>query len=239
MIGDNMTDTQENPRATIGGNNPPDPIDTITAAYDDTRAEAENWTDGAPVENEAQMAEVDALRAAMRQWRLDLERGQKDATAPLHAAYKAELDRWKPTIADAKRIEGCLVATVGEFKKKLAAEKAAAERAAWEETNRLRREADDKARQADASNLEAQREVEAAKQAALNAEKTARVAAKDKPKGLRKVTRYDIESHKDALHWIARNDKEAMTAFIEEYVRRNHKDKTIAGVKVWQSEEAF
>lgn len=220
-------------------NNPPDPIDTITAAYDETRAEAENWTDGAPVENEAQMNEVDKLRSSTRQWRLDLERGQKEATAPLHAVYKAEMERWKTTIADAKRIEGCLVATVGEFKKKVAAEKAAAERAAWEETNRLRREAEEKARNADAANLDAQREAEAAKQAALDAEKTARAAAKEAPKGLRTVTKYDIEDHKAALHWIARNDKDAMSAFIDEYVRRNHKGAPIEGVKVWQEKEAY
>ena len=231
--------TQNNERAVIGGNNPPDPIDTITAAYDETRAEAENWTDGVLVENEEQMNAVDAIRASMRQWRLDLERGQKEATAPLHAVYKAEMERWKPTIADAKRIEGCLVATVDVFKRKMAADKAAAEKAAWEETNRLRREAEEKARQADASNLEAQREAEAAKQAALDAEKAARAAAKESPKGLRTVTKYDIEDHKAALHWIARNDKDAMTAFIDEYVRRNHKGARIDGVKVWQEKEAY
>lgn len=231
--------TQENERAVIGGNNPPDAIDTISAAYEADREEAANWTDGTPVENEAQMNDVDALRGAMRQWRLSLEKGQKEATAPLRAVYQAELDRWKPTIEDAKRIEGCLVATVDAFKRKLAAEKAAAQQAAWEETNRLRREAEEKARQADASNLEAQREIEAARQSALDAEQAARVAAKHKPKGLRKVTRYEIEDNRAALHWIAKNDKEAMAAFIAEYVRRNHKTVTIDGVRVWQSEEAY
>jgi hypothetical protein len=83
-----MTMTQ---LATIGHNNPPDPIETITAPFDNDRAEAENWLDGTPVETEAQMKAVDALRATMRQWRLGLERGQKDATAPLHEVYKAEL----------------------------------------------------------------------------------------------------------------------------------------------------
>ena len=180
-----MTDT--NPRAVIGANCPPDPIDTISAEYEADREEAETWADGAPVENEAQMKAVDALRSTMRQWRLDLERGQKSATAPLHDAYKSELARWSPTIKDAKRIEGCLVSTVDAFKRKLAAERAAVEKAAWEETNRLRREAEDKARQADASNLEAQREVEAARQAAIDAEAVAQAAKRDQVKGLRAV----------------------------------------------------
>ena len=109
--------------AAIGHNGAPDPIDTINAAFEEIRMEAENWADGTPVENEAQMNAVDALRKGARQWRLDLEAGQKSATAPMYDAYKSELERWKPTIADAKRIEDCLVALVGGFKQKLAAEK--------------------------------------------------------------------------------------------------------------------
>lgn len=228
-----------NPRAVIGDNSPPDPIDTISAAYEADREEATNWTDGSPVENEAQMKEVDALRKAMREWRLSLQKGQKEATAPLRAVYQAELDRWKPTIEDAMRIEGCLVATVDAFKRKLAAEKQAAERAAWEETNRLRRQAEEKARAADASNLEAQREAEAAKQAALDAEKAARAAAKDQVKGMRTVTRHQIDSHKAALTDIYKTDQDAVVAFIEDYVRRNHKARAIDGVRVWTEQEAY
>lgn len=37
-----------NPRAVMGANNPPDPIDDICSAYDSMRAEAENWLDGTP-----------------------------------------------------------------------------------------------------------------------------------------------------------------------------------------------
>ena len=43
----------------------------------------------------------------------------------------------------------------------------------------------------------------------------------------------------DALHWIAKNDKDAMTAFVEDYVRHNHKTSTITGVRVWQDKEAY
>ena len=46
-------------------------------------------------------------------------------------------------------------------------------------------------------------------------------------------------SHKEALNWIARNDRDAVTAFIEEYVRRNFKTLTIEGVKVTTEKEAF
>lgn len=199
--------------AGIGHNQAPDPIDAITAAYDADRQEAENWTDGQLVENKDQMKAVDALRGSLRQWRLSLERGRKDATAPLRDVYQAELDRWNPTIADAKRIEGCLVATVNVFKQKLDAEKKAAEKAAREETNRLRREADEMARQADASNLEAQREVEDARQAALDAEKVAQVAAKDTTKGMRTFKETVVVDEVKLARYLWEHDREAQLAF--------------------------
>lgn len=228
-----------NAPAPIGHNSPPDAIDEINAAYEAEREEAANWLDGSPVETEGQMKAVDELRKAMRQWRLDLEKGQKSASAPLYDAYKGEIARWKPTIEDAKRIEGCLVAAVDGFKRKLAEKKRAAERAAWEAAEKARLEAEAKARAAAASDLEAQREAEAAKQAYLDAEKAAQDASKDHVKGMRTVTRYEITDHRAALHDIAKNDREAVTAFIEEYVRRNHKARAIEGVKVWQDKEAF
>lgn len=230
-----------NERAIIGGNNPPDPIDQICAAYDADREEAENWADGSPVENEDQMNAVDALRKSMREWRLSLEKGQKSATAPLHDIYKAELARWKPTIDDAKRIEGCLVSVVDAFKRKLADQKREAERLAWEETNHLRREAEAKARAADPSNLEAQREAEAAKQAALDAEKQAQAAKRDQVKGMRTVTRYEVTDHKALLRFIATNHREDITAFIDDWARRNHKTapQGVDGLRVYQEQEAF
>ena len=75
------------PRLSVGGNNPPDPIDAINAQFESVRMEAENWLDGALVENEGQMKAVDALRADARQWRMALEAGAKSATAPLYDAY--------------------------------------------------------------------------------------------------------------------------------------------------------
>ena len=189
-----------NPRAIVGGNNPPDPIDEISAAYDAEREEAANWTDGTAVENEAQMKSVDALRKSMREWRLSLEKGQKEATAPLRAVYQAELDRWKPTIEDAKRIEGCLVATVDVFKRKLKAEKDAAEKAAWESAEKARQEAEAASAKAATSDIEAQREAKAAAQAAIEAEKSAKAQPKDGVKGMRKVDRYEIQQHSLSIH---------------------------------------
>ena len=235
-----MTDT--NDRAVIGGNNPPDPIDEITRQWESSRIEAENWTDGSLVENDEQMKCVDALRADMRKWRLALEAGQKSATAPLYDAYKREGERWKPTIEDAKRIEGCLVAVVDAYKRKLQAERDEAERLARAEANRKMREAEEAARQAAASDLEAQRAAAEAKRAADEAVAQAKAAADATAaasRGMRTVKRYEITDHRAALHDIAAHDRDAITAFIEEYVRRNFKARPICGVRVWDEKEAF
>ena len=229
----------QNPRAVIGANNPPDPIDTITAAFEDDRTEAEGWLDGKPVENEAQMNAADKLRGLMRDWRLALEKGQKSATAPLHDIYKAELERWKPTIEDAKRIEAGLVGILDGFKRKLSVQKVEADRiaqaAAWEATHK----AQEATRLADATNIEATRAAAAAMAQAEELQRAAKVASADTVKGLRTVTRYEITDHKGLLNWIARNDRDAITAFIEEWARKNHKTAAADGLRVWTEKEAL
>jgi hypothetical protein len=228
-----------NAPAPIGHNNPPDPIDQIETQFADVRTEAENWTDGTTVENEGQMNAVDVLRKSMRDYRLALEKGQKSASAPLHDAWKAEVARWKPTIDDAKRIEDCLVAVVGAFKKKLEAQKEAERRAAWEAANKARQEAEEAARKAAATDLEAQRAAADAAQAAIDAQAAAQAAQRDTVKGMRTVTKYEITDHKALLNWIARNDRDAMTAFIEAWAQKNHKTTNADGLNVWQEKEAF
>ena len=65
-------------------------------------------------------------------------------------------------------------------------------------------------------------------------------AAKDTVKGLRTVTRYEITDHRALLNWIAKNDRDAVTAFIEEYARKEHKVIANAdGIRVWQEKEAY
>lgn len=229
-----------NVAATVGHNNPPDPIDAITAPFDDARAEAEGWLDGKPVETEGQMKAVDELRGAMRQWRLGLERGQKDATVPLHDAWKREGERWKPTIADAKMIEDGLVALVDTFKRKLAAEKEAIRKAAWEAAELARKEAEAKIATADAANIDAQREARAAMEAAELARAQATAAQKDTVKGMRTVTKYEVTDHRALLNWIAKNDRGAVTSFIDAWAAKNHKENQAAeGLRVWQEKEAF
>ncbi|TWI32777.1 hypothetical protein [Paracoccus sulfuroxidans] len=205
----------------IGHNNPPDAIDEITARFDDARAEAENWLDGNEVQTEGQMKAVDALRKDMREFRMALEAGQKSSSAPLYDAYKAEHGRWKPTLEDAQRIEKGLVALVDSFKRKLAAEKAEAERKARAEAAAARRAAEEAARAADASNIEAQREAAAAQFAAEEAQRRAVAASKDTVKGLRTFEVTEVLDPRGLINWIAKNRKDDLAEWMGDYARRN------------------
>jgi hypothetical protein len=221
-------------------NLPPDPIDEAVAPFGDVIAEAEAWLDGQKVETEGQMKAADVLLKGIKAARKAVDDARDTATKPLHEAWKAEVARWKPTQDDLDRIAKGLIALLDDFKRKLAAEKEAArkeaERLAWEET----RKAQEAARLADASNIEATRAAAAAMDAAKEAQRKAQDAAKDTVKGLRTVTRYEITDHRALLNWIAKNDRDAITAFIEEYARKEYKFIPNAeGIRVWQEKEAF
>ena len=91
-----------------------------------------------------------------------------------------------------------------------------------------------------AGNIEAQRAAAQAQAEADEAQRAAALASKDTVKGLRQVTRYAVDDHKALLNWIARNRRDDLTAFIDEWAKRHHKDCAGAdGLRVWQEKEAF
>lgn len=228
-----------NKRAVIGGNNPPDPIDLALEPYGGILEEAANWLDGATVENDKQLKDTDKLLKELKAARKAVDEARDECTKPLHEAWKSEVARWKPTQDDLDRQVKCLVAAQAPFKAKLAAEKEAARRQAEEEAARKAEEARQAHLKANAASIEEQRKADEQLKEAEAAEKAAARAAKDTVKGMRTVQVYEIEDHRAALHWIAKNDREAMTAFIDEYVRRNFKTRPIDGVKIETRKEAF
>ena len=228
-----------NAQTTIGHNSPPDPIDEALAPYGDALSEAENWLDGTSVENEGQMKAVDILLKHIKAAEKAVKDAEESEAKPIYDQWKAAKARYTPTLTDLERIKKGLVAVVDTFKRKLAAEKAEAERKARAEADAARRAAEEAARQASASDIQAQRKAAEAKQAADLAMAQAAAASKDTVKGMRTVTRYEITDHRALLHWIAANDRGAITTFIEEYARRNHRDIKADGLKVWQEKEAF
>jgi len=231
---------QMNATAAIGHNNPPDPIDTALSPFGDYITEAEGWLDGSPVENEAQMKAVDAILAQIKAAEKAVSAAKESEAKPLHDAWKNALARYKPTLDDLDRIKKGLVATVNAFKQRLAAEKAERERKAREEAEAAA-EALRKARaEADASNIEAQRAVAQAEHEAEQARIRAAVEKKNATvKGMVTRTFYAIDDHRALLNWIARNDRDAITAFIDEWARRNHSLTVNAdGLRVWQEKIA-
>lgn len=229
-----------NAHAQIGGNNPPDPIDEALAPFGDTITEAEGWLDGKAVETEGQMKAVDALTKEIKAAKKAVEAAEESEAKPIYDQWKAAKARYKPTLDDMDRIVKGLVAAVDGFKRKLAAEKAEAERLARAEAARKMREAEEAARAAAANDIEAQRAAAAAQAEAAEAQRLAQAAAKDTVKGLRTVTRYEITDHRALLNWIASNDRDAITAFIEAWAAKHHKENQSAeGLRVWTEKEAF
>jgi len=220
-------------------NNPPNPIDEATAPYSAAIEEAQNWLDGELVENEDQMKAVAALTKQIKLAIKDTKAGQKSESAPHFDAHKAAIARWKPTIDDLTLLSTGLVACVSGDKQKLADEKAAEQRKAWQEADDKRNEAARVAREAAASDIDAQRAAQAANQAAIDAEKAAKAQAKDTVKGMRKVYKYEITDRRTALHFIAKNYRDDVTAFVEAWVQKNHKTVDIDGVEQSISKEAF
>ena len=220
-------------------NNPPDPIDEAIAPYSDAIGEAQNWLDGAPVENEAQLKETDYLLKTIKGALKDLNAARDEATKPLHEAWKAEVARWKPTQDDLDLIIKGLIACQDPFKRALAEAKDAERRAAYAAAENARMEAEKAARLASPSDIVAKRRAADLAKDAQDAKEAAARKQKDTVKGMRTVHRYEILDHRAALHWIAKNDKDAMTAFIEAYVAKNHKDAEIAGVRRWTEKEAY
>ena len=220
-------------------NNPPNPIDEATAPFDVSIQEAQNWLDGSLVENEGQMKAVDALTKETKAALKAVKAGEESEAKPVYDNWKAIKAQWKPTIDDLDRIAKGLVAINSDFKKKIAAEKAEAQRLAEYNARKAAEVAAEKARLADAGDIESVRKAEEAEAQAKAAMKAASDAKKEKVGGMRKVTKYNIDDHKAALNWIAVNDRDAVTAFIEEHVRKNHKTQQIAGVRVWEEREAF
>jgi len=228
-----------NPRAVIGGNSPPDPIDTALAPFGETLEEVANWLDGLLVENDGQLAATDKLLKDLKAARKAVDTARDDVTKPLHEMWKAEIARWKPTQDDLDRQVKCLVAAQSPYKAKLAAEKEAARVAAQAEADAKAEEARQAHLAANAASLEDQRKADDLMKQAEQARKIAARAGKNTVAGMRTVHTFEIESHKQALTWIATHDRDALTAFIEDYVRRSFKAGPIDGVIVRNEKVAF
>lgn len=229
-----------NVSASIGHNNPPDPIDAALAPFGAAISEAENWLDGAPVENEDQMKAVDGLAKDIKAAKKAVEAAEESVAKPFYDQWKAEKARFKPTLDDLDRIVKGLISAVDGFKRKLAAEKADEERKARAEAQAAMLAAQVAARAAAVGDIEAQRESARIRAEADEAQRKAAAASKNTVKGMRSVTRYEITDHRALLNYIAKHVRDDLTAFIEDWARKNYKEFPVAdGLRVWTEKEAF
>lgn len=232
----------ENDRAVIGGNAPPDPIDEAISPHGDLLAAVSSWLDGTLVVNDGQMNAVDALTRAMKAARKMIEAARESTVKPLFDAHRAETARWKPTLDDWDMQIKALVSLVDEFKRKLAAEKAAEAKRQWEKADAARRDVEALVRAADAGNIKDQRAAVAAALEADIARAHASAASKDTVNGMRTVTHHEVTSRKALLDFICLTDRDAVSAFIDDWARKNYKTFTGMakdGLRVWTEKEAY
>lgn len=210
--------------AVIGHNNPPTPFEVSRDRISDLYAEAKNWCDGEPIDNEASAAEVRKLLDMLGEEIRTADARRKTENEPFDAG-KAEVQaRYNTLIGDTKSVKGkailaqaaCRQALTPWLQKQEAERQAAAEAA--------RKEAEAKAREAAlafqvtrADDLEEREEAEALAREAKAADAAARKASKPAATGLRTVTRHQVNDYRAFLRWIAENRPEALRGMLDTY----------------------
>jgi hypothetical protein len=209
--------------ATIGHNSPPDPIKEALAPFTDFLAEAENWCDGAKVENDGQEAAVDKLIKEIKAAKKSVEAAEESDAKPIYDLWKARKATWKPTLDDLDRVVKSLVATVDPFKRAKAAAKEEAARVARVAAAQAAEEAK-KAHAAatDTSDLEANRKADEMLAAAMIAGYVAKRAEQDNVKGMRTYTIVTVTDGKALATHIWQHDRAAMDAFLQTYADKHH-----------------
>ena len=227
-----------NERAVIGGNNPPvtigEAIDAALSPFGDDIGEAENWADGTPVENEAQMKEVDCLLASIKEAIKALGPVKAEHVTPVYDEYKGLLATLNTSEKDLGRIRDCLVKSQEGFKRKLATEKAEAARVAAEQAAAAIAAAQEA--HADASSIDDARAAEQAADAAKWAQINAKKAAKDTVKGLRTVKVRTVTDYKAFAGWVWQNRFDDLAPMLDELARRYQME--VPGVTVTVEKKA-
>ena len=217
--------------ATIGHNNPPSPIDEAKAPFANQLSAAENWCDGAKVENDGQESVVDALIKDIKACKKAVEAADESATKPMYDAWKAKKAEFKPSLDDLDRIVKALVATVDPYKRAKAAAKEEAARKVRQEAERAAEAARQAHAATDPANLEAARAAEAAIEAAAKLAMDAKRAEQDGVKGMRTYTVVTVLDAKLLAGHIWTTDRAAMDAFLQDYAEKHQSAPGVAVTK--------
>ena len=181
-----------NPRAVIGGNNPPpDPFDALTLHAADLRIEVGNYCDGAKIETAGQAADVDRLISDVKAALDAVAEARETEIKPLTDQVTTIREKWYPLDGTTKKVTGSLVAMKTALlavksdwgrreDARIAKETAEARKAAEEAAQRAR----DALRQAE-GNLDATEEAEALVRDARTAQSDVRQIEQTAVKGMR------------------------------------------------------
>lgn len=222
-----MIDVAENPRAVVGDNAPP-VIEGHRINIDDLEAEAENFLDGQPIENDGQAEAIARiLDHARKAWKAADEQ-RKDEKRPRDEAGQAVQDAWNPLLKRAKHVETAARAAQTVWLNKKDAELRAAADAARAEADRLRKGAEAAKAAADPSDLSALRVATARLEVASRAEKAADRADKQKAQvaggsratGLRTSYRTEVTDMTAFAKWAWATRREEYEGFLKDLAER-------------------
>lgn len=224
-------------RLAMGANNPP-AIDAFSMALDDAYATAKDFLDGQPIENQGQADAIGLIVSEVKKLRKDMDAARAEEKRPHDEAAKAVQAKWKPNLERADTIVEAAQRPLTTYLAKLAAQQAEAERLAREVADRLTQEAIAASRQANSmDDLERVKDLQktadrAAKDAKRAGNAKAHVAGMDRAIGLRSYKVATVTDRRAALNWIAKNDPDALAAFVEEYANRHAATRPMDGVVV-------
>lgn len=231
----------ENPRAVIGGNNPPtDPIDDALTTIADLYNEAKNFADGEPINDEAMHDTVTALYDAIHNAGKAADALRVEAKRPLDEQIKAIQDRFNPFIQPKKGKVDLAKSALGEllaaWRRRVAEEKAAVAEAARREAERLAEEA--RAMRVD-GDLAAKEAAELLIKEAAAVGRFAKATEKG-PTGLRSVWRAELVDEAAALDWAYGRSPEEFRALCQSQadtvVRAGMR--MVPGFRVWEEKVA-
>lgn len=240
-----VTDTPENPRAVIGGNNPPEPTprEKASAEIEGLFMEAKNWLDGKPIENEEQAAQINRLDELLLKANQAWDKQRAAEKKPFDDAAREVQAFWKPLLDKIALARSTCKQALKPYLEKLEAERQERARLEREEAERKRQEAEAaRAAVTDTYDLEAKERAEALAKEAQQAEKAARrvenskahVGGGTRARGLRKVYVAKIVDYRAFQRFMAENYTADFKKWLDEQAQRlvNGGFKEIPGVKI-------
>ena len=218
----------------IGHNQPP-AHEAMALHVEDLFQMVSDTTEGAEVTSDEQEAQLDGLLDDVRKASKDAETTRKAEKEPHLEAGRAVDATWKP-------IKDRLDMAADEIKKLLTPYRVAKQQAREEAERKAREEAEAKEAAARAklqepehlqARFDAEEELKAASKLEAVANRTAREAT-----GLRTYKVVTVTDHRAALKWLLARNPEAVTAFVEEYARKNAANIPMDGVTVTEEKRA-